>query len=126
MESGLGDAAIVIGRIIFGGCFLISAVLNYGNIGMHAEVAKRYNIGYPRLMVIASITFLTIIDVLITLGIWTSISAIGMIMFLAVITPLYHDFWRHTGGERVRKLHHTLENGAIIGALMIIAAVYWP
>ena len=124
MENGVVEA-IAAGRFIFGLAFLISAVLNFGLVGMHTELAKRYNIPFPRVCVIATVVFLVLLSAMITFEIWVTPAAIGIGAALAIITPLYHDFWKFTGPERSRKLHHLLENVAVFGALIVLAAVYW-
>ncbi|TAK49959.1 MAG: DoxX family protein [Xanthobacteraceae bacterium] len=48
--------------------------------------------------------------------------ALVLIVYIAVATATYHDFWNMTGGDRLNNMIHAMKNLSIIGALVMIFA----
>jgi putative oxidoreductase len=63
--------------------------------------------------------------VLIAFNVSTRIMAVVLLVFAAVTSVYFHDFWNLPAGpERVNNMFHALKNLSIIGALLMLAA--WP
>jgi putative oxidoreductase len=63
--------------------------------------------------------------VLIAFNVRTRTMAVVLLMFAAVTTVYFHDFWNMPDGPgRVSNMFHALKNLSIIGALLMLAA--WP
>lgn len=61
---------------------------------------------------------------LIAFGILTRTAAVVLLLFTAVTTFYFHDFWNMSGPDRNTNLIMALKNLSIMGALLMIAA--WP
>jgi putative oxidoreductase len=62
---------------------------------------------------------------LIAFNVLTRTVAVILLLFAAVTTFYFHDFWRMPDGpEKVNHMTHALKNLSIIGALLMLAA--WP
>ena len=61
---------------------------------------------------------------LITFNVLTRGAAVVLLLFTAVTTFYYHDFWNMAGADRTNNLNLALKNLSIIGALLMLAA--WP
>jgi putative oxidoreductase len=63
--------------------------------------------------------------VLIAFNVRTRTMAVVLLLFAAVTTVYFHDFWNLPAGpERVNNMFHALKNLSIVGALLMLAA--WP
>ncbi len=47
--------------------------------------------------------------------------AIILVLFVAVTTFYFHNFWDMTGADRINNMIHALKNLSLIGGLLIIA-----
>jgi putative oxidoreductase len=61
---------------------------------------------------------------LIAFNVLARTAAVVLLLFTAVTTFYYHDFWNMAGADRTNNLTHALKNLSIIGALLMLAA--WP
>ena len=61
---------------------------------------------------------------LIAFNVLARTAAVVLLIFTAVTTFYYHDFWNMAGAERTNNLILALKNLSIIGALLMLAA--WP
>ncbi|HEX7789880.1 MAG TPA: DoxX family protein [Afipia sp.] len=57
----------------------------------------------------------------IALNIGTRFFALVLVLFVAVTTFYFHNFWDMTGADRINNLIHALKNLSLIGGLLIIA-----
>jgi putative oxidoreductase len=57
------------------------------------------------------------------LGIEARVGALLLLLFLIPVTLMYHPFWKRLGAELVAEADHFLSNLAIIGGLLVIAAL---
>jgi putative oxidoreductase len=58
--------------------------------------------------------------VLIAFNVGTRGAALLLVLFTAVATYYFHDFWTMTGGEAQNNMIHALKNLSIIGGLLIL------
>ena len=61
---------------------------------------------------------------LIAFNVLTRTMAVVLLIFVAVTTFYFHDFWNMTGPDRANNLTQALKNLSIIGGLLILAS--WP
>ena len=83
-------------------------------------------VGMPIWQILAIVVALIEIvgGLLIAFNVLTRTAAVILLLFTAVTTFYYHDFWNMTGPDRTNNLTHALKNLSIMGALLMIAA--WP
>ena len=75
----------------------------------------------PQLLAIATGSFEILAGLMIALNFAVRFFAILMILFVAVVTFYFHDFWNQTPPDNARTLIDALKNLSIIGALFMIA-----
>jgi uncharacterized membrane protein YphA (DoxX/SURF4 family) len=75
----------------------------------------------PQLLAIAVGAFEIIAGLMIALNFGARFFAILLIVFVAVATFYFHDFWNQAAPENARTLVDALKNLSIIGALFMIA-----
>jgi len=75
----------------------------------------------PQMLAIAVGAFEVIAGLMIALNFGARFFAILLILFVAVATFYFHDFWNQSSPESAKSLVDALKNLSIIGALFIIA-----
>jgi len=75
----------------------------------------------PQLLALSAGIFEVICGLMIALNFGARFFAILLIVFVAVVTFYFHDFWNQAPPENARTLIDALKNLSIIGALFMIA-----
>lgn len=122
MPTDLAPALIVLGRLLLGGHFLVAAIRNFGNIGLHMELMTARGVPQPRLVLFAGIILQAVAGAMVAFGIWPAPGAVGLIVFSIVAAALYHNFWDYGGEERIGHINACLTNAALIGGLLLVIA----
>jgi len=60
---------------------------------------------------------------LIAFNVLTRTMAVILLLFTAVTTITFHDFWNVTGPDRINQMTHAMKNLSIMGALLMLAAL---
>jgi putative oxidoreductase len=122
-------AVFLIGRIVFGGFFFVAG---WNHLTHHAAMARmvaRGGIPMPELAVIGSGLMILIVGASILLGWYPRTGCVLIAIFLAVVTPLAHNFWNtHTAAEQGEALNNFTKNAGLFGgALMaMMISTPWP
>jgi len=75
----------------------------------------------PQMLAIAVGSFEVIAGLMIAFNLATRFFAILLILFVAVTTFYFHDFWNQSPPENAKSVVDALKNLSIIGALFVIA-----
>jgi putative oxidoreductase len=116
------DGALLLGRILLGGIFVLSG---YGKLmGLSAFAASLERNGVPFASVMAPIGAAVEFfgGVAIVLGIETRYAAALMVAFVIVATLISHRFWEYQDAARQTQQTHFLKNMAIIGGFVLLFA----
>ena len=62
------------------------------------------------------------LGLLLLVGFQARLAAIGLAIFLAVITPIFHNFWASSAAEVMMQQQAFFKNIAVLGGLLVIAA----
>ena len=122
-------AAFLIGRLVFGGFFLyngINHVKQHKNLSQYAGLK---NVPMPEQAVTASTVLLLLGGASILLGAKPKIGTAAIIAFLAAVSPMMHDFWKHQDpSQRQSELINFSKNMALLGAAIALMGVEepWP
>jgi putative oxidoreductase len=132
-------AFITFGRILFAVLFIYSGTTKLFGIQAAADfIAAKVTIPdllapyaaqletmtgmpTPQLLAIAAGSFEILAGLMIALNFAARFFAILMIIFVAVVTFYFHDFWNQTPPDNAKTLIDALKNLSIIGALFMIA-----
>jgi putative oxidoreductase len=141
-EEGKMNAGFAIGRVALVIIFIFSGVQKFLDIvgtadqiqakivipPFLADVTSQIEtaLGLPIWQILAILV--AVIEVagglLIAFNIIPRTAAVVLLLFTAVTTFYYHDFWNMAGAERANNLAHALKNLSIMGALLMLAS--WP
>lgn len=126
--AGAG-VAFLLARVIFGGVFVFTGLNHFldaeGMIGYaQAKGVPMASIGVP-----ASGGLLIAAGLGIVLGVYPTVAAGAIAVFLLASTPTMHDFWNVPEDQKQGELNNFLKNGALLGgalAVLVLASETWP
>ncbi len=118
-----GGLLIIIGRVIFGGFFVIAGVRNFIHFAERQKLATNYGWPLPPLLLGLGFGLQLLCGLALILGVFTAWAAWLLILFLIVATSLFHNLFRFTGKERDPHLYLTLVNITLAGGLLLIIAI---
>ncbi len=116
------DAALALGRLALAAIFLVSG---YGKlVGLSGTAAYIGSKGLPAPMALAVLAGVgeLVLGAAVAVGFKGRLAALGLVVFTAVATYLFHGFWTMQGAERAMQQIHALKNLAIIGGLLVLSA----
>jgi putative oxidoreductase len=120
--SGQNDAVALIGRILMSVIFITSGVGKL--IGFSATEHMIDSKGVPLPEVATTIAILIELGggLAILLGWKTRWVALAFVLFLVVITPIFHGFWRMEGAARAANHINFMKNLTILGGFLLLYA----
>lgn len=89
-----------------------------------AQIVEAVNMPMPQILAIAAGIIEVAGGLLIAFNVLARTAAVVLLLYTAVTTFFFHDFWNLIGAEQANQLMHAMKNISIIGALLMIAA--WP
>jgi len=118
----MDESLVLIGRVVFGGFFLIAGVRNFVAFGERREIATNYGWTLPAPVMALGFAVQLIAGLAIVLGLWIVPAALALIAFLVVATALYHNCFLFAGKERDPHLYLTLVNITLAAGLLLVIA----
>lgn len=117
------EILMAIGRLAFGGFFLIAGFRNFLNFGARVANAKtNYGWPLPPSMLAAGFAMQLVGGLSLIFSAWVVCGALLLIAFLCLATPLYHNFFLFRGEARDPHLYLTLVNIVLAAGLGMIIA----
>src|SRR5258706_15244654 len=115
---------VLIGRIIYAGLFLFSAVGHLTRTKMMAGYAGSKGVPLPWLSVFGSGILILLGGLSLLLGIWADLGALLVAVFLFPTAVLMHGFWRLSGEVRMMEQTQFMKDTARGGgALMLFGLI---
>ena len=117
------DLLQAIGRVVFGGFFLIAAFRNFRNFGERVERSEtNYGWRLPPALLAVGFTMQALGGLSLLFNLWPVYGAILLIVFLCLATPLYHNPMMFEGEARGPHLYLTLVTVTLAGGLAQVIA----
>lgn len=123
------EFVFLIGRILFGGYFIISGIAHFTKKEALADYAASRNVLAPRAMVAVSGLFILLGGLGIVFGAYTRIAAILLIIFLVIVSYKMHAFWKVRDSQmRATEMNNFMKNMALAGAALLLLTIEnpWP
>ena len=90
------DLILVIGRILFGGFFLMSGINHFTKLEAMTGYAKYKKLPAAKLGVLISGLMLVIGGLSVILGYYADLGALLLAIFLVLAAVIFHNFWKET------------------------------
>lgn len=116
----------MIGRILFGGYFISSAINHFMDSETMTEYAESKNVPMPKIAVLGTGALMALGGLGIVLGAFPQLAILLLILFLLPTTVVMHDFWNAEGQEKQMEMINFTKNIALIGALIMLLTLSTP
>lgn len=116
----------LIGRVIFGGYFIMNGLTNVMSRAMLAQYAAAKGVPFPELLVPLAGLLILFGGASILLGWRPELGIAAIVVFLVAVSFPMHNFWAESGANRVNDFVNFTKNMALIGASLMFAAVPRP
>ena len=109
-------APFLIGRLLFAGFFINSGISHLQKRKEMTEYARSKGVPEPELAVMLSSIPLLLGGTSLLLGVKPKLGAVAVLGFMAVVSPVMHDFWRNEDPEeRKANMINFMKNIALAG-----------
>ncbi|WP_227380180.1 DoxX family protein [Haladaptatus halobius] len=119
LDVGLGAILLLVGRILFGVSLAYLGLNQFMNADEMTGYAQSKGVPAAGLGVITSGVMLILGGLGIMLGVYPTIAAGMLAVFLLIVTPMMHDFWAVPEEERQDEMVNFLLNTGLLGASLI-------
>jgi putative oxidoreductase len=121
------DMAFLVGRIIFGGYWLMASFNHFKNLNTLSGYAKAKGTPVPKLAVAGTGVILLAGGLSMLLGVYPMIGIIFLIIFLVGVSFQMHNFWKvdDVQMKHVDVINFT-KNMALVGALLMFLLLPHP
>jgi uncharacterized membrane protein YphA (DoxX/SURF4 family) len=123
------NAVFLIGRIVFGGFFLVNGINHLTMLSMMAAYSEAKGVPAAGPAVVVTGLLLIFGGLSVLLGFRPRLGLAALIVFLVGVTPLMHGFWQVADAQA--RLHETtqfMKNAALLGAALALLRlpIPWP
>lgn len=119
------DVVILIGRILFVGLFLGSALAHLTQTTSMAGYAQSRGVPSSRSAVIVSGLLILAGAIMVLFGIWGDLGALFLVAFLVPTAFMMHNFWRESDPmARQMEMVQFQKDLALAGAALMVFALY--
>jgi putative oxidoreductase len=127
MSAGTISILLLVGRIIYGGFFLVSAFNHFTKLGSYTQYASAKHVPAPGLAVVGSGLLILLGGLSVITGFWPQIGLLLIVVFLLGTTPSMHNFWSVAdAAARMGEQINFMKNVALLGATLAMAAIPQP
>lgn len=117
----------LIGRIIFGGYFLVNAWSHFRHLESLAGYAGSKNVPSPKLAVGVTGLLLLIGGLGVLLGVYVTYALVALAIFLIPVTFTMHAYWKETDpNQKMNERIAFMKNLALLGAVLMLFAISEP
>lgn len=113
---------MLVGRIIFGLFFVIAAFRNTVGFKNRIPSATNYGWNMPPALVALGFAMQWIGGLSLVFGVFTTLGALLLIVFLVLATSCYHNLFLFQGKDRDPHLYLVLVNITLAGGLLLVIA----
>ncbi len=118
------SAILLIGRIIFGGFFIMSGINHFTKLEAMTGYAKYKKLPAAKLGVLVSGLMLLLGGAYVLLGFYVDLGALLLAIFLVLAAVIFHNFWKETDATaKQSEMMNFMKDFALAGAALILFAV---
>ncbi|MFP4143792.1 MAG: DoxX family protein [Phycisphaeraceae bacterium] len=122
-EKLMQSAVSLVGRILLASIFAMSVVGYFRDWSGTTQYMNSVGVTWGEDVLLAGASaFLILGSLSLIFGFLTRWGAILLLLFLAIITPIFHDFWARPEAEFRNEMIQFLKNISIFGGLMMVVA----
>jgi putative oxidoreductase len=117
------DLAALAGRVLLVVMFLTSGIGKLTALDNTAGSIAGKGLPFPSLLAAGAAAVEIVAPILIVIGWHTRLAALALAIFIAVITPVFHDYWTYAE-EAARRTQYISfwKNTSLFGAFLLLVA----
>ncbi|KAB1196369.1 MULTISPECIES: DoxX family protein [Haloferax] len=123
------DVAFLVARALFGAVVAFMGLNHFLNVDQMTGYAEMKGLPAPRFGVVFSGGMLVFGGLGIAAGVFPTVAAGAVALFLLVSTPLFHNFWAVPEDQQQSEMTDFLKNTVMLGGALVflaLSAVSWP
>lgn len=121
------EIAFLVGRVLFGGFFVMNGVNHLANREQMTAYAEAKGTPAPGLSVVGSGVVILLGGLSVLLGLLPRVGLALIAVFLLVVSPTMHDYWNvEDPNERMSEQTQFMKNVALLGATIAFFAFQTP
>ena len=118
------NAIVLIGRILFGGFFVMSGINHFTKLETMTGYAKYKKLPAAKLGVLLSGLMILIGGIYIVLGYYADLGALLIAIFLVLASVIFHNFWAETDATaKQTEMLNFMKGLALAGGALVIFAM---
>lgn len=122
----LFPAIFLIGRIVVGGYYLLSASQHFLKLDMLTQYAKSKKVPLAREAVLFSGVLLLLGGVSVLLGVYPQVGVLLLALFFLGVSFKMHNFWAVPEEQKMAEKINFLKNMALLGSALMWLAIQTP
>lgn len=120
--SSAQDAMALVGRVLLAYLFIPAGWAKIGGFAGTAGYVASKGLPLPEVAAALAIAAELGLGLLLLVGWRARWAALGLAVFVAVITPLFHNYWAMPEAQQMMQKQAFNKNLAIVGGLLVVAA----
>jgi putative oxidoreductase len=112
----------LLGRVLLGGLFVVGGMRHFWIFAGVAQAIGARGLPFPKLVLALGTAFEIVAGLLLILGLWVPLAALGLVAFTVLASVMLVNFWDMEGAARDNAINVWQSNLAIIGGLLVAAA----
>jgi len=118
-------ALIYLGKILFGGYFLMSAFNHFSNLSMMSGYVQSKGVPAAKLAVLGSGLLLLAGGISVIFNLFPLIGLGALVLFLLPVTFMMHAFWKVQDPQvKMGEMVNFMKNIALLGALLMFLSMH--
>jgi len=123
------DVLLLVGRVLFGGFFVMNGLNHFMKIGMMKGYAQSKKVPMPGAAVAVSGLLLLIGGIGMLFGVWVPWAVLAIVLFFVPVSFMMHNFWAIPDPQqKMMEQVNFMKNMALFGAALMMLAIGepWP
>ena len=116
------DTIALVGRVLIASMFIPSGLGKVFGFAAVVGYIASHGVPLPEICAAAAVAAELGLGLGLLVGWRARWAAWGLVIFVAVITPIFHNFWALPRAEAMLQMQSFFKNIAVIGGLLLIAA----
>jgi uncharacterized membrane protein YphA (DoxX/SURF4 family) len=117
----------LVARLLFGGYFVFNAINHFMQTSMMAGYAQSKGVPAPKLAVAFTGLLLLIGGVSVLFGMYPTVGAVALVLFLVPVTFMMHNFWKVQDPQmRMAEMVNFTKNLALVGGALLLLSIPQP
>ena len=121
------DYVFLLGRILYGGFFIVGGINHFRHLGMMAGFTSSKGVPAAKAVVVFSGLLVIVGGLLIVAGWCVPIGVACIVLFLLPVTFVMHAYWTETDPmQRISQRVNFQKNVALLGAALMLLMIQGP